>query len=937
MGRRLLARQRPIADVVVGGPVFVLGAPQSGATALAWALGQHPALQVLHGAGWMTRLCVSLAVVEAEGRRVDRTRSTITGIGQLAQGGVRSNRFWRSFGAGIHALTTPVDPGPEARHRNGSGHRNGSTRSGGAPRRWVSAEPDLDRVVHALDLLFPDARFVHVVRSAEAAISAMSTKSRGNPKPVPAGVAAARWLEAVGNGLDAEAALGDAIIRLEHETMATDAPAALERCFGHLGLDWDDACLRPLRGALRPDALPAGSIVPELHRNGEIAAMLGRLLLPRAGATGPDAARARERLEATLARHADLVDPGSAVPDEVRRCRELVERCVPSGSTVAVISKGDDALLDLQGLAGLHLPQTEDGTYAGHHPGSSEDAITAVKALQGRGASHLVVPASSSWWLEHYTGLREHLLAHGEVVGYEADVGVVFGLGAAVQGSAVLRAALPGRPAAQHHSSTPASPPRHVDEDAAALGRLFADATDHFVIWGEGAGVTTPEGWPVRSLGRWRAASHPALPARELVDRTGERLGWVLGVAIAPDLDAGFGPIRLDVDGAAGPGPFEEALYQLAGRWACIVDAPWGSRVHLDAGGTLAAVHATDREAVASTTSLLQAVLEGPGFERPPVDVFPADRQNQFFPGGLTHLPWAQRLLPNHHLDLGDWSARRHWPCGDIPSVDELGLVTELQRIAGGIGTVMRGLAGSFDLHLGLTAGRDSRVLLACGRHVRDSISTFTFDYGADVPGSTVDVTVARELARRAGVPHVVIPVDEPSAGDRADYLFAIGHAGHWGKCRDFGAIGRHRKPSGALVPGFLGGLGRGHYWSGMPKQREALTPEVLLRRLRLPDEDRFLRAMGTWVGGLPELAPRLLLDLLYLEHRGGSWASAHLYGASRFAAVVVPFASRQVLDAMFRLPASYRVKKRLYDDLVRLGWPELLDLPFQTLPDGTS
>jgi hypothetical protein len=370
----------------------------------------------------------------------------------------------------------------------------------------------------------------------------------------------------------------------------------------------------------------------------------------------------------------------------------------------------------------------------------------------------------------------------------------------------------------------------------------------------------------------------------------------------------------------------------------CVVDAPWGSRVHLDAGGTLAAVHATDREVVASTTTLLQAVLEGPDFERPSVDDFPADRQNQFFPGGLTHLPWAQRLLPNHHLDLGEWSARRHWPLEDIAAVDELGLVTELQRISGGIGTVMRALAGSFDLHLGLTAGRDSRVLLACGRDVRDSISTFTFDYGADVPGSTVDVAVARELARRAGVPHAVIPVDEPSAGDRADYLFAIGHAGHWGKCRDFGAIGtppqdersaRAGVPRWARPRALLVGDAQA---AGRADTRGPAPPAPPARRSRFLPRDG-----GSGPAAFPRSRPDSCSTCSTWSTVAGAGPAPTSTGRRRSRPSSSPSRAAKCSTPCSGSPVEYRVKKRLYDDLVRMAWPELLDLPFQALPDGTS
>ena len=100
----------------------------------------------------------------------------------------------------------------------------------------------------------------------------------------------------------------------------------------------------------------------------------------------------------------------------------------PSGAVVAVISNGDDALLDLSGRDGRHFPQTEDGTYAGHHPADSRDCIAALERLRSRGVSHLVLPATSLWWLRHYEQFEEYLRSSGRLLWREDGTGAVFAL-----------------------------------------------------------------------------------------------------------------------------------------------------------------------------------------------------------------------------------------------------------------------------------------------------------------------------------------------------------------------------------------------------------------------------------------------------------------------------------------------------------------------------
>lgn len=93
------------------------------------------------------------------------------------------------------------------------------------------------------------------------------------------------------------------------------------------------------------------------------------------------------------------------VADVRERARELI----PSEATALVATKGDDALLRLNGSRGLHFPIAEDGRYLGYHPAGDTAVIAQLEALRARGADHLLLPATMLWWLDHYEGLRRHL------------------------------------------------------------------------------------------------------------------------------------------------------------------------------------------------------------------------------------------------------------------------------------------------------------------------------------------------------------------------------------------------------------------------------------------------------------------------------------------------------------------------------------------------
>lgn len=110
--------------------------------------------------------------------------------------------------------------------------------------------------------------------------------------------------------------------------------------------------------------------------------------------------------------HANGNGAGEVRPDYdqlVERIRTAVATMLPPASTVAVVSRGDQRLVELPGMNGWHFPRLEDGTYAGYYPQSSDVAIGHLEQLRENGVGFLVLPNTAYWWLDYYGGFREHL------------------------------------------------------------------------------------------------------------------------------------------------------------------------------------------------------------------------------------------------------------------------------------------------------------------------------------------------------------------------------------------------------------------------------------------------------------------------------------------------------------------------------------------------
>ena len=115
--------------------------------------------------------------------------------------------------------------------------------------------------------------------------------------------------------------------------------------------------------------------------------------------------------------------PSDAWEEMVEDVRRLVTETIPEDTVVLVVSRGDEALLELGPRTGWHFPRDDSGEHAGYYPADSAEAVERLQKLRALGASHIVFPSMELWWLDHYRGLHEYLEAnHREVANTTAGI-----------------------------------------------------------------------------------------------------------------------------------------------------------------------------------------------------------------------------------------------------------------------------------------------------------------------------------------------------------------------------------------------------------------------------------------------------------------------------------------------------------------------------------
>ncbi len=384
-------------------PVFLVGAPRSGATFLLGALDHHPGLLAVHDARWVAGLLADVAARAADG--------AAPAPAALAP----------AVASAVHDVA-----------------------SGGTGRRWMAAGGAVTAAVDALAASFPEARFLHVVRDVDEVVADLVQRPTEGGAYYAADGAWRAWLAGARAGLAAErGAAASRVKRVRHADLLGAPAATVRACLAFLEEGPQPACERAL-AALAP--APLGAPPPGPPDVVADARRLSRAIVAGDGAgcaAGDGAGQAAGRgadagydagADAGTHDGDDGLDPGGASPAPpeplTERVRRFIADVVPRGAGVAVASKGDPRLVELDGRTGLHFPQVPGGAYAGHHPTDSADAVAMLESLRSAGAAYLVVPSASFWWLDHYPGLRRHLAERHELVAFDETAGVAYRLGA---------------------------------------------------------------------------------------------------------------------------------------------------------------------------------------------------------------------------------------------------------------------------------------------------------------------------------------------------------------------------------------------------------------------------------------------------------------------------------------------------------------------------
>lgn len=436
--------------------------------------------------------------------------------------------------------------------------------------------------------------------------------------------------------------------------------------------------------------------------------------------------------------------------------------------------------------------------------------------------------------------------------------------------------------------------------------------------------------------GKWTVHAHPDLALTHAKDGAAEVT--LLGCALNPDK-----PGETDADicawlvaGTKTIDELEEKTRRLVGRWVILFCNEGGEFLLPDPCAmrivNYFAKHAdgpwvfTQPESVKDLLNLqLNPEAVRDLFSTP----YYLNTVEHWWPGNDSHYEHVKHLCPNHYLNLRTSEVIRFWPRKKlVPISMEEGIAEASKLLRNGVEAAVR----RFPLTLPMTAGWDSRLLLAAAKPFANDIQYYTLKYNSHRQDA-YDLTIPAQLLTKLGLPHRVIECPA-------------------GMARDFGKLFYQNVTLAAYAHGpIVYGLFREY-----PQERVCLKGMCLeiarcfLYKYEYPEQldgrqlaiiacgkkrvnDYAVRHFGNWLAGAQPAASACgyeVLDLFQWEQKVSNLVTSVESSFDITYETLALYNNRALLEVLLAVPAKYRQHPdyTFYRKLMEHLWPETLSEP---------
>ena len=372
----------------------------------------------------------------------------------------------------------------------------------------------------------------------------------------------------------------------------------------------------------------------------------------------------------------------------------------------------------------------------------------------------------------------------------------------------------------------------------------------------------------------------------------------------------------------------EEYIKDLAGNFLILSHHPNSFLAYADAAAVLKLYYLKDDNgilAAASDPKVLLAHFDVTLLkDEKALEYFNSEAfaKHPVYLGDKTRFENIKQLLPNHFMNFRSGEALRYFPTEpfSLKDVDEVAL--ELKSI---LKRIVKAYKLRFSLKIGLTAGWDSRMVLAATKEV--DVSTYTFQRKG-MKETATDIKIARKLAQKFNIKHSLLPLfKDERKSVQADLLDAFDLIEKQRVKRLAAGFTQFNERDLTLV-GTVSEICK-NYYDSVP----ITDGRSLAQASHYPLMDYVVEHFEEKFQELKEVSEKTgydLRDLAHWEQDISNFAAQSTFQTMQVVNTLSPFNCRRLIELCLRVDRQFRDKQRheLYKRYMLQAWPELLSIP---------
>lgn len=372
---------------------------------------------------------------------------------------------------------------------------------------------------------------------------------------------------------------------------------------------------------------------------------------------------------------------------------------------------------------------------------------------------------------------------------------------------------------------------------------------------------------------------------------------------------------------------FLNALDDLSGRFVLLVNNGDSGLAVQDAAGTRPLFYDTQVSGWALSSHPGILALMG-NYAKSALGEEVIDSTEAFFPALASPYAQIDRLTPNTLLELPEGDVTRFFPREVRPRTDDIGTVVE--EVADLLTTQMRLWNADTDLLLPVSAGLDSRLSLAASRPIAGDVVYYSWRYPNE---ENDEAEIASNLCDHLGLEHRIIELNHTPPQEFAE-LFTKTTSGMSipGRAQEaYNFLNKY--PDGRVeLRSNVAEVARTYYRNTAMLLPNRANPTNLTKLYFRVNSDRVLQEFDRYID-VTDLRQAMaydydLYDLVYWEHRMGSWLSTWLTDMDLSHETFVVYNNRTLLKKLLSVDESSRANDDLFYRLIQQLWPECLDIP---------